>query len=67
MPAGNGHVSDQCGWHSFWGILNVFLPEVINIVLIHLRQPPICNKYSMEQMEKEVKQTGNVGKAHALS
>lgn len=42
----------------------MFLPEFIDIFLIYSYQPPICNKYSMEQMGEEVKQTGSGDKAH---
>lgn len=40
------------------------MPEFVYVFLIQLYQPPICNKYSMEQIGEEVKQTGNGDKAH---
>ena len=36
VPAGSGHVSDQFGCHSFWGIFDIFLPEFVYVFLIHL-------------------------------
>lgn len=52
---------------SFWWIFDIFLPEFVYKFLLHLYHPPICNKYSMEQMGREVKQTGSGDKDHALS
>ena len=52
------HVPDESGCHSLWRSFDIFLPEFINKFLIHAEQPPICDKYSMKQKGKEVKQCG---------